>query len=209
MNRHEFINELKKKLRNLPYDEIKEAIDYYEGYFDDAGVENEQAVLTELGAPSAVASQIIASFAIKEADAEGSGKKSWRSSWFVILALFASPVAVPLLIAVGVVAIALIISFSAVILSFFVTGVALIAGGLVSTVTGFLVIFQSVPTTFLYLGIGLMLLGIGTAITIATVALSGKCFGWLTKFVGGFIIKWSERRSKTSSDTTEYTNIQA
>ena len=44
MNRVEFIDELKKKLRKLPYDEIKEAIDYYEAYFDDAGPENEQNV---------------------------------------------------------------------------------------------------------------------------------------------------------------------
>jgi len=40
MNRHEFIAQLKKKLRKLPFDEINEAVDYYEGYFDDAGEEN-------------------------------------------------------------------------------------------------------------------------------------------------------------------------
>ena len=66
MNKHEFINQLKKHLRKLPFDEIKEAIDYYEQYFDDAGEENEQAVLLELGSSSAVASQLIASYAAKD-----------------------------------------------------------------------------------------------------------------------------------------------
>ena len=56
MDRHKFIDKLKNKLRKLPYDEIKEAVDYYEGYFDDAGEESEQAVLEELGSTSAVAS---------------------------------------------------------------------------------------------------------------------------------------------------------
>ena len=192
MNRHEFLDELKRKLRKLPFDEIKEAVDYYEGYFDDAGEENEQTVLAELGAPSAVASQIIAAFAVKEADAEKPGKKSWRTVWLVVLALFASPIAVPLALAAGAVVVALIITILAVVLSFFATGVAVFAGGIASFVAGFLVIFQSVPTTLLYSGAGLMLLGIGAAIVIGTAALSRKCFRWLTKKVGGFILRRKE-----------------
>ena len=189
MNRIEFIEELKKRLRKLPYDEIKEAVDYYEGYFDDAGVENEQAVLTELGSPSAVASQIIAEFAVKEVDAEGSGKKNWRTSWLVILALFASPIAVPLAIAVGVVAIALIITLSAVVFAFFTSGVAIFIAGIACIVAGVLVVFQSFPTTLLYVGVGLMLSGFGTAMFIATLKLSKICFSWLTKKIGGFILR--------------------
>ena len=188
MNRHEFIGELKRRLRKLPYDEIKEAVDYYEGYFNDAGEENEQAVLTELGSPSAVASQIIANFAVKEAGTEGSGKKKWRTTWLVILALFASPIAVPLALAAGAVALSLIITLSAVIFSFFAAGIAVFISGVACIIAGFLVIFQSVSTTLLYSGAGLMLLGIGAAIFIATAKLSKKCFSWLTKTVGGFIL---------------------
>jgi len=77
MSRHDFIAQLQKKLRKLPFDEVKEATDYYEEYFDDAGEENEQAVLEELGSPSAVASHIIANFAVKEADTEESGNKNY------------------------------------------------------------------------------------------------------------------------------------
>ena len=189
MNRHEFIEELKKKLRKLPFDEIKEAVDYYEGYFDDAGVENEQAVLAELGSPAAVASQIIATFAIKEAEADGSGKKKWRVAWLVILSIFASPIAIPLALSAGVVAIALIVTLSVVLISFFAAGAAIFIRGIACVVAGFLVIFQSVPTTLFYLGAGLMLLGIGAAATIATTKLSKICFNWLTKKVGSFILR--------------------
>ena len=189
MSRHEFIDELKRRLRKLPYDEIKEAVDYYEGYFDDAGEENEQAALAELGSPAAVASQIIANFAVKEADVDQPVKKNWRSIWLVILALFASPIAVPVALAVGAVALALVISLLAVIISFFAAGVSVFAGGLASAAAGLFVIFQSVPTTMLYFGVGLILLGIGAAIVTATITLSKKCFTWLTKLVGGFILR--------------------
>ena len=189
MNRREFIEELKRRLRKLPYDEIKEAIDYYEGYFDDAGEENEQAVLAELGSPAAVASQIIADFAVKEAEIDKPVKKNWRSTWLVILALFASPIAVPIALAVGAVVLALIISLLAVLISFFAAGVSIVAGGLASAAAGVFVIFQSVPTTMLYFGVGLILLGIGAAIVTATITLSKKCFNGLTKMIGGFILR--------------------
>jgi len=189
MNRNDFISELKKRLRKLPYDEIKEAVDYYEAYFEDAGEENEQAVLAELGTPSAVASQIIASFAVKEADTKELGKKDWRTTWLVILALFASPIALPLVLSVGVVALSLVIVFFAVILSLFATGVAIFISGIASVVAGLLVMIQSFPTTLFYSGAGLVLMGIGASLFIATVALSKKCFNWLTKKVGGFILR--------------------
>jgi len=189
MDRHKFIDKLKNKLRKLPYDEIKEAIDYYEGYFDDAGEENEQAVLEELGSPSAVASQIIATFAVKEVDTETSGKKNWRNVWLVVLALFAAPIAVPIALSVGMVAVALIITLASVLFSFFATGFALFIGGIASIVAGLLVIFQSFPTTLFYVGAGLLLTGIGAAIVIGTMALSRKCFSLLTKMIGGFILR--------------------
>jgi len=189
MNRHDFIDELKRRLRKLPYDEIKEAIDYYEGYFDDAGEENEQAVLSELGAPSAVASQIIASFAVKEAGTVVSGKKGWRYTWLAVLALFASPVAIPLAVAAGAVVVSLIIALSAVLFSFFAAGASIFITGFACFIAGFLVVFQSIPTTLLLLGVGLMLLGIGAAIFIATMKLSRKCFGWLAKKVGSFVLR--------------------
>ena len=189
MDRRKCIDKLKNKLRKLPYDEIKEAVDYYEGYFDDAGEENEQAVLEELGSPSAVASQIIATFAVKEVDTEVFGKKNWRNAWLVVLALFAAPIAVPIALSVGMVAVALIITLASVLFSFFAAGFALVIGGIASIAAGLLVIFQSFPTTLFYAGVGLLLVGIGAAIVIGTIALSRKCFSWLTKMIGGFILR--------------------
>lgn len=58
MNRREFMNELESLLLNVSEEERKEALQYYEDYFDDAGEENENEVIEKLGSPSKVAKSI-------------------------------------------------------------------------------------------------------------------------------------------------------
>lgn len=70
MNRIEFMNELEKLLANLPQDERKDAMQFYIDYFDDAGVENEQKVIAELGSPQKVAATIQADMGGQDASSE-------------------------------------------------------------------------------------------------------------------------------------------
>lgn len=58
MNRIEFMKKLEALLRNISVDERKEAIQYYNDYFDDAGPENEDEVIKDLGSPERVAATI-------------------------------------------------------------------------------------------------------------------------------------------------------
>lgn len=58
MNRFEFMNRLSFLLADLPENERAEAIQYYEDYLDDAGVENEEEVLKSLGTPKELAASI-------------------------------------------------------------------------------------------------------------------------------------------------------
>lgn len=59
MNRQEFFRRLEYLLRGIPEAERMDALAYYNDYFDDAGVENEQQVIQELGSPEAVAQMIL------------------------------------------------------------------------------------------------------------------------------------------------------
>ena len=52
------MTELERLLRDIAPAEREEALQYYTDYFDDAGAENEQAVLEELGSPAGVAENI-------------------------------------------------------------------------------------------------------------------------------------------------------
>lgn len=58
MNKVEFMRQLESLLQNISEQERQEALQYYGDYFDDAGPENEQAVLEALGNPARVAENI-------------------------------------------------------------------------------------------------------------------------------------------------------
>ena len=63
MNRIEYMERLEQLLLVLPEEEREEALQYYHDYFDDAGVENEENVIRELGTPEEVAAKIRAGLA--------------------------------------------------------------------------------------------------------------------------------------------------
>lgn len=58
MNKEIFLRDLRRFLADIPEDEREQALKYYEDYFEDAGSENEQQVIQELGSPLDVAKQI-------------------------------------------------------------------------------------------------------------------------------------------------------
>lgn len=58
MNKKEYMRELEFLLQDLPYNEVRDALDYYYDYFDAAGKENESKVIAELGSPEKVAATI-------------------------------------------------------------------------------------------------------------------------------------------------------
>lgn len=189
MNRREFMDQLKKRLSKLPFDEVREAVDYYEQYFDEAGEENEQAVLAELGSPAGVASQIIADFAVKDAVTEKTAKRGFSTMWTVILAVFASPIALPIAFIIVFTALMLVFSLIMFIFAIGATGVGAVLGGIMYLVAGILLLVKDFPAAVLMLGFALIMAGIGAALIIATAAVSKKCFGWLARLVGRFILR--------------------
>lgn len=63
MNREEFLAGLARLLADIPESERQEALKYYSDYFDDAGPENEESVIQELGGtPERAAASIRAEF---------------------------------------------------------------------------------------------------------------------------------------------------
>lgn len=58
MDRKVFMRELEFLLQDISEDERNEALSFYEDYFDEAGKENEQKIIEELGDPSRVAAII-------------------------------------------------------------------------------------------------------------------------------------------------------
>jgi|GEM_PF-552742 len=59
MNKETYLQELRKALKVLPQQDRDEAVEFYEEYFDEAGVENEAKVIEELGEPKALGKKIL------------------------------------------------------------------------------------------------------------------------------------------------------
>ena len=59
MKKYEYLSELEKRLSVLPADARRDALNYYEEYFDAAGPDNEDATAAELGDPAEAARKIL------------------------------------------------------------------------------------------------------------------------------------------------------
>lgn len=59
MTRNEFLSALEQYLSPLPYEERRDALNYYEEYLDAAGPDHEAQAIAELGSPAEVARKIL------------------------------------------------------------------------------------------------------------------------------------------------------
>lgn len=73
MTKLEFMKELESLLSDIPLEEREEALQYYNGYFEDAGEENEETVVKELGTPKRVAATIKADLNSNAAERDSRG----------------------------------------------------------------------------------------------------------------------------------------
>ena len=98
MNRQEYMKQLKEQLKRLPKEDFARAVEYYEEYFAEAGEENEAKAIEDLGSPKEAADQIICDMALNYSKKPVKDVRSGINGlWVAVLALFAVPIALPLL----------------------------------------------------------------------------------------------------------------
>ena len=81
MTSGEYLKQLEKYLRKLPQSDYEDAMEYFTEYFADAGPENEQAVIKELGTPKQAAAELMRNLLDKKVDGtrgNGKGRKTER-----------------------------------------------------------------------------------------------------------------------------------
>lgn len=183
MNRSEFFSKLEQGLMKVSKEERDAALDYYNEYFDDAGPENEQKVIEELGSPAQIAARIKADSAVKQLDAgsKPSVKKGISAIWLVILAILAAPIALPLAVgAAGLclgllaVLVGIVVALVACVIAFFLSGIAVIVAGIA-------VVATSIPTAVFTIGLGLLSLGGSILIGILVILAARGVFGSVAK----------------------------
>lgn len=190
MNRQEYIKQLKTRLRRLPKEDFARAIEYFEEYFADAGEENEAKAMEDLGSPQEAADQIIRDMALDYSKGPVKNVRSGMNGIRVaLLALFAAPIALPLLLTGAALVIIAIVIVWILLLALMIVAVAVAVTGPFSILAGFTVITKSIPVFLSCMGLGLFSIGIGAALTYGTYRLCRGFMGWTLQRLAGMIRK--------------------
>ena len=159
MTKKKFMQKLDKYIKDLPYDEKVSVFMFYEEYFKDLGLEDDDEIPNDIN-PKKVASDILLEYGVIK---KGKGFSSFKLFLITIGGIFSLPITIPMLILVFtgiVVAGVLLISLFAVIFSIltapFYLGFSLI-GNILLKVSGNLTFTNILASMLIILGICLII----------------------------------------------------
>ena len=160
MTRTEYIAKLTKYLRKLPQKDYEEALEYFMEYFEEAGPENEAQVIAELGTPKEAAHEVISRLLNEKIiEDESSLRNKTTILWIAILAVLASPVALPILLFFLAMIMTLLMIIFAVIVTALALTFALLISGIYTFFTSFSLLSVSLASTLFGGGLGLLMFG--------------------------------------------------
>ena len=205
MTSQEYLNQLQKYLKKLPQSDYEDAMEYFTEYFADAGPENEQAVIEELGTPKIAAAELMMNLldkkmdehtAMEQEEKRNEKKKTTGANvvWIAILALFAAPIGAPVLISVIIVLLCVALCVALFDMSIFLAAAVGVAGGIKLLLRGILAVTVSFGGFSLITGMGILLIGISILCIVFGVYLA-KWMGWLFVLCARRITRKGGRRS--------------
>ena len=160
MTRTEYIAKLTKYLRKLPQKDYEEALEYFMEYFEEAGPENEAQVIAELGTPKEAAHEVISRLLDEKIIEDKSSLRNKTTIlWIAILAVLASPVALPILLFFLAMIVTLLMIIFAVIVTALALTFALLISGVYTFFTSFSLLSISLASTLFGGGLGLLMFG--------------------------------------------------
>jgi uncharacterized membrane protein len=224
MSKQEYLAELSRRLSVLPYNEQTDALEYYKGYLEDA--EDEAAAITELGTPAEVAAKILAGVGGQTGSTAGTksygntrhegGNKgeafykrafknpdgTWdgfKLAMAIIIAIFALPMAFPVVAALAIIPLSLFIALCAVILSFGIAAVGLVLGGILGAIGAVFALFSDPPSALFMLGFSMITLGLGV-LFIKLVARMARGFGGIAGLAAKKIRRATEPTTESEGE---------
>lgn len=196
MTRVEYMNSLANKLRRLPKEDYDTAMQYFQEYFEEAGPENEQQAIEDLGSSDIAADQIVMDMAIKNAKEPQNVKNGFSAVWVGILAVFAAPIALPLAFAFGAVVIALVVTVGALLFSLAAAAFSLILASIVGCIGGIFLLFTEPANGIATIGAGLICMGLSIFATFGVIKFGRWFLNFVTKTIGNLIRKKGKKHEK-------------
>jgi len=214
MGKEEFLKRLTYLLRDIPEEEMQDAVSYYRSYLEEAGPEREEEVLAGFGTPEQVAEAIRANLAgeagsewkraPENRDARGGGadrsggeplreEKKSRPFWQYLLMGLALIVFGPLVLSVIVGVAGSLFGGLALLAGFFlllaVLTAAMLLGGISLTVLGAFFVFPGFWPGILLIGLGLLAFGVGCILLCCSWLFYGCFLPWLGRGIWGIFAK--------------------
>ena len=178
MTKTEYMKILTHNLRRLPKEDYDRAIEYFEEYFAEAGPENEQQAIADLGSPDEAAKALIVDLAAQNIKEKPKTMKGGLSAlWIAVLAVCSAPVTLP--IAICLLAVIAVVLFCVGIALFCVviSAVAVAASGILTLFGGIVLLFRSLGDGLCNIGLGLFSTGLGILFVYGAILL----FKWLIR----------------------------
>lgn len=199
MNRKEFLKQLEELLSDIPEAERRDAMNYYQNYFDDAGVEQEQTILEELGSPEKVAESIKRDLFGENYDAYVKAKQEKQQETIEkqqrenrtlrnILIVVALVLTFPIWIGLVALAFGILVTVFAGLFGVAVAVIAVVAAclfaGVAVTVIGMINAVAGFPAVgLIVIAGGLLVFMIGILGVVALVWIFGRIFPWLIRAI--------------------------
>lgn len=204
MKKEEYLQKLEQLLYGIPEADRAEALQFYRDYLEDAGTDVEE-VLRSLGTPEELAESIRKDLygereddqaahtdAVIEKSKERSTRKGKISAgqWilFLILALCAAPVIVPIFGAIIGVVITIFVVAVVLIFTAGIVGVVLILAAIIMIVGALVKLVIAPFSALIMLGGGLLMVGLGLIGIAFTVWMAARV---LPRIFGGIVNVWS------------------
>lgn len=188
MNKEEYMQQLRQKLKRLPQEDFERAVEYYEEYFAEAGAENEAKAIEDLGTPQEAADLIIRDMALDySSEPVRDVKEGFHGLWVAFLALCAAPFALPLLLTGIAVLLIMVVVVFLLLLALLLTAVCCVISGPFAIISGFTVLTKSIPVCLTCVGLGLMAVGLGAAAAYGLYMLCRMFLGWTIRVIGNMI----------------------
>ena len=194
MTKTEYLAKLTKYLRKLPQKDYEEVLEYFMEYFEEAGPENEAQVIAELGTPKEAAHEVITRLLDEKIIEDKSSLRNKTTIlWIAILAVLASPVALPILLFFLAMLMTLLMIIFAVIVTALALTFALLISGVYTLFTSFSLLSVSLASTMFGVGLGLLMFGGALLLLFASFEIC-KLFVKLTTL----LIKWLIKKGRKS-----------
>lgn len=158
-----YLEDLKRHLKEIPQSEQDNIINYYQEYIEDAGF-SEDELVTKLGNPKNLAQKLKFDYFMDndlhdDRQSESVKHKDVRILWIVILGILSLPISLPLVCMILMAILSLLIFVTLVFL-------AMLFAGVITLVSGFGIISQSLWGGLFYIGVGLALSGLVAIIIV-------------------------------------------